>query len=173
MCLRGPPPPVFIDVGGAQTFFLDDLFGRTLADAIRALVGYPPLHSTAADPGFFASCPSRDPSYLASSFSSLWAFAIPLLAFAAGLVFPLRKRLALALLGGGVLVSLLDTGIRLAGELGSARGERRDLLLHGLPGQLIANACFQLLLPCLAGFAFMRLALLARRLLPRRPDARS
>jgi hypothetical protein len=43
MCLREGPPPVFIDVGGARSPFLDDLFGETLADAVRSLVGAPPF----------------------------------------------------------------------------------------------------------------------------------
>jgi hypothetical protein len=107
-----------------------------------------------------------DSGYLISAFSSLWAYCVFLLAVAAGLLFRFRRKVALALLGSGVILSLLDTGIRVAGN---RAGPRRDMMLEGLPGQLAANALFQLALPCIIAFALIQLALLARRLLPGSP----
>jgi len=169
MCLREGPPPVFIDIGGARTPFLDDLFGETIADTIRSLGGYPPLHAD-ADSAFGFSCPSIDHGYLINSFSSVWAFCVFLLAFVAGILFPFRRRVALILLGSGVILSLLDIGTRLVGY---RAGSKRDLMIDGLPGQLAANALFQLVLPCVVAFALMRLALFVRRLLCGRSEAQT
>lgn len=102
-----------------------------------------------------------DSGYLITAFSSVWAFCVVLLALAGGFMFPLRKKLAVILLGSGAILSLLDTGLRVAGQ---RSGPRRDMMIDGLPGQLAANSLFQLALPCLAGLALIGLALLAGRL---------
>lgn len=164
MCLREGPPPVFIDIGGTQSPFLDDLFGETIADVLRGFFGFPQLHShSRSHNGFgFIDCPHMDSGYLINAFSSVWAFCVLLLAITSGFMLLHHKRVALALLGNGFILSLLDTGTRLAGY---SAGPRRDMMLENLPGQLAANALFQLALPCLAALALMRLAMLVRRLL--------
>jgi hypothetical protein len=148
MCLRGSPPPVFIDGGGSQTPFLDDLVGWTLADRLRALVGYRPLHGLADNP-YGLICGGPD-SYLSTSFSSVWALGVFLFSLAAGFIFSSRRKSALAILASAAAVSLLDTGIRVAARLDRGEPEYRDSMLGALPAQLAANLLFQILLP----FAF-------------------
>jgi hypothetical protein len=163
MCLRGPPPPVFIDGGGSQTLFLDDLFGWTLADRLRSLGGYRSLHAYADNPyGFLCGSPD---SYLSCSFSSLWSIGVFLLSFTAGMTLSFRKKTAFAILGTGIVVSLLDTGVRFAHRFGRGPDEYRDMMVDGLSRQLGANLLFQMVLPFAAAVLLMRLGRTMRGLL--------
>ncbi len=158
MCLC-QPPPVFMKPPGWTSFFLDDLLGQGLADRVRGMVGQPLLH----DGPFGRLCPCGD-GYIAASFSSVWSLLVLLVALGAGLVFPFSKRVAGWMLGIGAAVSLLDTGVRVAIDLqrfapSPSAGEARSVMLHNLPGQLLANALFQFAIPFAAGVVPVLLAL--------------
>ena len=168
MCLRGSPPPVFLDGGRPGTTFLDDLFGWTLADRLRALGGQQPSHAQFDNP-FGLLCGGSD-SYLSCCFSSLWSFGVVLLAFAAGVLLPSRKKTAFAMLGAGAGASLLVIGIRVAARASwgdRASGPYRDRMFEVLPVQLAANLLFQVLLPFAVGLLLVRIGAAMRRLLAR------
>jgi len=154
MCSRGSPLPVFID-GGEPTLLLDDLFGWTLADHLRSITGYRPLHVQTGPYGIMCGDPD---SYLSIAISSMWGLGVLLLSLAAGMIFSARKKTAFAILGAGAAISLLDTGIRVTDRLGRLAAVYREMMIGALPGQLVANLLIQIMLPFAAALLIARLA---------------
>jgi len=157
MCLRSGPPAVFLDGGRPGTPFLDDLIGWSLADRLRSLGGNAPLDGRRDNP-YALMCGGPD-SYLACAFSSPWALGVLLVSFAAGLMPSSRRKTAFAILGGGAAVSLMVTGIRVAGH---EPGIYRDRVFEVLPIQLAANLLFQTVLPFAVALLLVRIGALLR-----------
>lgn len=151
MCLRGPPPPVFMTPSRFRTPFLDDLIGHDRAESLRLAIG---LNTPRND--FFGSTCVFNESYLESSLSSLWAFLVVLIVFIAGLKFRSGRRIAWLTLGGSVAVSLIDTGFRVYQRIGY-RGGYGGVMMHNLPSQLVANIVIQFAIPFAAGLALSTL----------------
>jgi hypothetical protein len=156
---------------------LDDWIGHRWGSSIRALF---PAHDP--QPGTEALLAPKDvyaraqpilcgcdSSYLISSFSSLWALLACLLAIGAGFAFASRRTAALCMLGAGVLIAAIDTGLRVLHRL-DLPAAYRETMLANLPSQIFANAVFQFALPFALGWV------VARIMAPRRsrdPDVRA
>lgn len=151
MCVCGPPPPVFMKPGDIASPLLDDWIGSHWGSSIRALLTPPDTHAKAQ--AFFCGC---DSGYLISSFSSLWALLACLLAIGAGLAFASRRATAFCMLGAGILISAVDTGLRLL-QLLDMPAAFRETMIGNLPSQILANALFQFAIPFAVGWAVAQL----------------
>jgi hypothetical protein len=134
--------------GGWPSPFLDDVFGRQLADNIRSLFGPPPHSDNPYGRMAFCDCGNN---YLGASISSLWALLVVIIAFAAGMTFQFKKKLARWMLATGVLISVLDSAIRFSLKYNRYPTDVRQMMVDGLPGQVIANIVFQFAVPFAAG----------------------
>jgi hypothetical protein len=161
MCSRVAGTPVFVH-GDASGTFLDDLLGWTISDRLRPLIGHPPLHDLSSPYGLICDPPD---SFLSVSFSSFWAFAAFLLALGAGFSFWFSRKAALASLAAALVVSLADTGIRVAARLDRGGPLDHEMMIAGLPAQLAANLLFQILLPFACAYLLDRLGSAVRKLL--------
>jgi hypothetical protein len=121
------------------------VFGRQLADNIRTLFA-PTLHPKPTRP-YEMICSCGGDSYIAASISSLWALLVVLIAFTAGLTFPFKRRIAGWMLCTGAVISVLDTGMRSAHHYQYYPPDGRQMMIDGLPGQLVANCVFQFGVP--------------------------
>jgi len=154
MCSCGPPSPVFVKPGGWPSPFLDDVFGRQLADNIRLLFGARP-HFDNPYARMLCDCGN---SYLGASLSSIWALLVVITSFVAGMTFPFKKKLARWMIGIGGTVSLLDTAIRFVAKYNRYPPEIREMMMSGLPGQILANIVFQFAIPFGTGLVIAFLA---------------
>jgi hypothetical protein len=133
-----PLGPIYLDGGGSQTPFLEDVLGRRL------------IHGPPENPyGIAGFC--TESSYLAASFSSLWALAVVLLAFVAGMTFRFRRRVALWMLALGAVFSMFHFLFRFATELDRRPEVVKDLMWGHLAGQLLSNGIFQMGIPFVVG----------------------
>jgi hypothetical protein len=133
--------------GGWPSPFLDDVLGRQLADDIRSLFAARP---ESHNPYGRMLCDCGN-SYLGASISSVWALLVVIIAFAAGMTFQFKKKLARWILGTGVVISVLDSAIRFTLRYNRYPTDVRQMMVDGLPGQVIANIVFQFAVPFAAG----------------------
>jgi hypothetical protein len=90
--------------------------------------------------------------------SSVWAFLIVVIAFAAGITFPFKRRIAWWMLGVGAAISLLDAGVRFGHRYARYPAAIRELMISWLPGQIVADIIFQFAVPFGAGLVIALLA---------------
>jgi hypothetical protein len=148
------PGPVFLDGGGAETGFLEDVFGS------RILISLRQFWSESVDPSSppYMTMPGCwGGTYFEASISSFASLGVVILALAAGVTAPFRKRAALGMLAVGVSVSLIDFGVRFANRLNRSHEIIRELMWDGLLNQLISNVVFQFGVPFTFGLALAQL----------------
>jgi hypothetical protein len=67
------------------------------------------------------------------------------------MTFQFKKKLARWILGTGVVISVLDSAIRFTLRYNRYPTDVRQMMVDGLPGQVIANIVFQFAVPFAAG----------------------